>query len=306
MPIPDFQTLMLPVLEFAADGLEHSSSEVVQFLAQKFQLTDSELLELLPSGKQPIFNNRVAWARAHLKMAGLLEIPRRSIFKISDRGQEVLHQRPSKINVSFLKQFPGYLDSFSSKSSEKSISNLEKQVNESDATPFEMMDFSFQKIQKALVQEILDRVLNLTPQEFEKLVVDLIVRMGYGGSLHDAGKAIGKTNDEGIDGIVKEDRLGLDMIYLQAKRWKRGNQVGRPEIQKFVGALAGQGAKKGIFITTSSFSREAREYSPKNETKIVLLDGEELAQLMVDYNLGVSTISTYEIKRIDNDYFGEE
>jgi restriction system protein len=173
-------------------------------------------------------------------------------------------------------------------------------------TPEELMEVAFQNIKRTLADEILEKIRNVSPSFFEKLVVDLLVKMGYGGSIKDAGKAIGKTNDEGIDGTIKEDKLGLDVIYIQAKRWKEGNVVGRPELHKFVGALAGQGAKKGIFITASMFTKEAIEYTPKNETKIILIDGIQLAELMIEYNVGVSNQQTYEIKKIDNDYFDEE
>ncbi len=213
-------------------------------------------------------------------------------------------QKPNRIDVKYLEQFQEFIEF---KSAKKEISDIEdKTETNNDQTPEEVLEYSYQKIRKSLAQDLLNKTINLPPAFFEKLVVDLLVKMGYGGSIKDAGKAIGKTNDEGIDGTIKEDKLGLDIIYVQAKRWQTGNVVGRPEIQKFVGALAGQGAKKGIFITTSSFSKEAIEYTPKNETKIVLIDGEKLAQLMIDHDLGVSSVTKYEIKRIDSDYFGEE
>ncbi len=236
--------------------------------------------------------------------AGLLESPRRAIFQITDRGKEVLRNNPSEINAKFLKQFPEYVSfagaNTSGNSSLAPQDNLTEQI-----TPEEALASAYQKLKLALAQDLLTLVKECSPDFFERLVVKLLVKMGYGGSIQDAGKAIGRSGDEGIDGIIKEDRLGLDAIYIQAKKWE--GTVGRPEIQKFVGALAGQGAKKGVFITTSSFSREAQEYANNmKDTKIVLLDGEQLTQYMIDYNLGVSVISQYEVKKIDSDFFADE
>jgi restriction system protein len=214
----------------------------------------------------------------------------------------VLKQKPATINIKFLRQWPDYLENTGrAKSDEKTDPVPFDTETEITATPEETIANSYLKIRKNLGNEILARIKACSPGFFENLVVELLVKMGYGGTIKEAGKSIGKSGDEGIDGIIKEDRLGLDIIYVQAKRWE--NVVGRPEIQKFVGALAGQGAKKGVFITTSRFSNEAREYQPKNESKIVLIDGEQLADLMIDYNLAVTTTHTYEIKRIDHDYF---
>ncbi|CAN1212296.1 restriction endonuclease [Tumidithrix helvetica PCC 7403] len=303
MAIPDFQTLMLPFMKFSSDRKEHSLREVTDYLIDEFKLSDEEKRALLPSGKQRIINNRVGWTSTHLKKAGLLESSKRSIFKITARGLEVLKSNPTRIDQKFLRQFKEYLEFVgASNGTEKVVDVVEEQVTQD--TPDEMLDFAYQKIRQALAQELLDKVKSCAPSFFEILVVELLVKMGYGGSIQDAGKAIGKSGDEGIDGIIKEDKLGLDVIYIQAKRW--GGSVGRPEIQKFVGALAGQGANKGIFITTSTFTKDAKEYAPKNAAKIVLIDGEQLAQYMIDYNLAVSTVSTYEIKKIDSDYFADE
>ena len=304
MAIPDYQSIMLPLLELVSDNKDWIFRNVVEELAKKYSLTDEERKELLPSGQQPIFDNRVGWARTYMKKAGLIDSPKRGIVRISKKGLEVLQSKPDRINVKFLQRFPEFLEFQSLKRDENEI--VVESDNDVDQTPEESLDISYQKIRKALALDLLNKVMILTPSFFEKLVVELLVKMGYGGSIKDAGRAIGKSGDEGIDGTIKEDKLGLDVIYIQAKRWQTGNVVGRPELQKFVGALAGQGAKKGIFITTSSFTKEALEYSPKNETKIVLIDGERLAQLMIDYDLGVSLVNKYEIKRIDNDYFGEE
>jgi restriction system protein len=303
MYIPDFQSIMLPLLEIASDKNIHEFRAAIDTLIERFNLTDEQKQELLPSGKQPIFENRAGWAKTHLKKAGLLNYPKRGCIEITERGISVLKNKPEKIDMKFLKQFDEYNEFLNITNQNK---NDDGSTNEIEIhTPEELIETAFQNIKRTLADEILEKIRNVTPAFFERLVVDLLVKMGYGGSIKDAGKAIGKTNDEGIDGTIKEDKLGLDIIYIQAKRWKEGNIVGRPEIQKFVGALAGQGAKKGIFITASSFSKEALEYSPKNETKIIMIDGIQLAELMIEYNVGVSNQQTYEIKKIDNDYFGE-
>ncbi|MBI1803548.1 MAG: restriction endonuclease [Ignavibacteriae bacterium] len=304
MAIPDYQSLMLPLLKLTSDKQEHAMRDVVERLASQFNLTSEERKELLPSGQQPIFDNRVAWAKTYLKKAGLLDAPRRALIVITERGLDVLGNNPSEINVRFLKQFPEFIEFQTAKREDETEGANQEDV--AIQTPEESLELAYQRIRKALAQEVLNKVIQLPAAFFERLVVELLVRMGYGGSIKDAGKAIGGSGDEGIDGTIKEDKLGLDIIYIQAKRWQPGNLVGRPEIQKFVGALAGQGAKKGIFITTSSFTRDALDYVPRNETKIVLIDGEQLAQLMIDHNLGVAPQIAYEIKRLDNDYFGEE
>lgn len=305
MPIPDYQTIMLPLLQLLADRKEYVFKDVVTMLGQQFQLTEQELNELLPSGQSLLFANRVGWARTYLKKAGLLEAPKRGMVSITNRGLEVLKKKPVRIDNTLLKQFPEFLEFQNLKKEDLEISgNIDNSQNEKQ-TPEETIDLAYQNIRQSLAQELIDTVYRMSPAFFERLVVELLVKMGYGGSIKDAGKAIGKTGDEGIDGTIKEDKLGLDIIYIQAKRWQPGNIVGRPELHKFVGALAGQGAKKGIFITTSSFTKDALNYAPKNETKIVLIDGEQLAQLMIDYNLGVSVQRSYEIKRLDNDYFEE-
>jgi restriction system protein len=281
---------------------------LIRLLYKIKQLADNQYTKgLLSSGVQPVFDNRVGWARTYLKKAGLIDSPKRAAFIITEEGKRVLSQNPSRIDVKFLRSYPSFIAFQSATRTESNTEDKSLPANNSnDRTPEENLEIAYQSLRKALAEELLDKVINLSPAFFERLVVELLVRMGYGGSIQDAGKAIGKSGDEGIDGIIKEDKLGLDVIYIQAKKWKPDNVVGRPELQKFVGALAGQGAKKGIFITTSSFTKDAREYMPRNETKIVLIDGGQLAQLMIDYNLGCSTQKTYEIKRIDNDYFDED
>ncbi len=300
--IPDFQSLMLPLLKIVEDRNEHLMNDVVNTLAKRFNLTEEELKHLLPSGKQRTFANRVHWTKAHLKMSGLLQDTRRAHFKITERGLEVLRQNPDLINIKFLKQFPEYLE-FTGKSNQQTTSDSKEESSTSE-TPEEQLESGYLKIRKSLEQELLLKLKSINPYFFEKIVVELLVKMGYGGSIQDAGQAIGKSGDEGIDGIIKEDKLGLDVIYIQAKRWE--GVVGRPELQKFVGALAGQRAKKGVFITTSYFTKEAIAYSAQMDTKIVLIDGEKLSQFMIDYNLGVSVQNIYEIKKIDSDYFEEE
>jgi restriction system protein len=300
--IPDFQKIMLPFLTILSDGLEHTTSETNEKIAKHFGLTDEELNQYLPSGTAKTFPNRVAWTKSYFKMAGVLENTKRSSFKITDIGKKFLIDNPKEINIKILKTLPTFLER-TSRSKDEGIS-IDIDNAQSDATPEEILESSYLIIRKNLSQELLLKVKSCSPSFFENLVVELLVKMGYGGSIQDAGRSIGRSGDEGIDGIIKEDRLGLDVIYIQAKRWE--GVVGRPEIQKFIGALAGQGAKKGVFITTSRFTHEAKEYHPKNDTKIVLIDGEQLTDLMIDFNLAVSTTNTFEVKRIDNDYFGEE
>lgn len=303
MTIPDFQAIMLPLLQYASDGKEHSLRDAITYLADVFNLSDDERKELLSSGQQAVFDNRVGWARTYLKKAGLFISPKRGFFQITDRGKEILSQNPSEINLKFLNQFPEFIEF---KTTKKDNDKSEPEIIEtSETTPQESIEFGYQKIRKELELELLNRVKSCSPDFFERLVVDLLVKMGYGGSRRDAGRAIGKSGDGGIDGIIKEDKLGLDIVYVQAKRWDN-TVVGRPEIQKFVGALHGQRARKGVFITTSRFSQEAREYVSIIDSKIVLIDGEELAQLMIDNHVGVSTVSIYEIKKIDSDYFTDE
>ncbi len=299
--IPDFQSIMLPFLNIISDGQEHTTNEINDQLANYFNLTPEEINTYLPSGSQKTFTNRVAWAKSYLKRAGLIETTKRGYLKITEFGKSFLDTKPQEINIKVLKSLPAFQENYGKSNKEESVNDNEN--FHSKLTPEEIIESSYLNIRKNLSQELLQKIKSCSPRFFEDLVVELLVKMGYGGTIKDAGQSIGQTGDEGIDGIIKEDRLGLDVIYIQAKRWE--NVVGRPEIQKFVGALAGQGAKKGVFITTSKFTSEAKSYQTRNETKIVLIDGEKLADLMIDYNLAVSTINTFEIKRIDNDYFEE-
>jgi len=307
--IPDFQTLMLPLLKSISDGKIHSTQEAVASLAKEFNLTDDELNEWLPSKKQKTFHNRVHWAKAHLKMAAVVDNVSRGMFQITERGRKILKENPTKINLRYLTdKFPDFKNSIEGiKNKEgvgQAVSDEIRIIDIIKETPEEQIETGYKQIRQALEQELLSKLKSVHPAFFEKIVVELLVKMGYGGSIAEAGRATRYTNDEGIDGVINEDKLGLDVIYIQAKRWE--GVVGRPELHKFVGALAGQGAKKGIFITTSYFSKEASEYVPRNETKIVLIDGVKLARYMIDYNLGVSIQNTYEIKKIDSDYFEED
>jgi len=299
MAIPDYQTTMLPLLKFAGFEKEHTLHEAVDSLAIVFKLSSEEKEVLLPSGQQTVFFNRVGWARTYLKKAGLLDSPRRSYFIITKRGKDVLSSNPSRIDVKYLDQFPEFV-AFKSIKREKE----EEVLQETDDTPEEVLESAYINLRHNLATDLLQQIKLSQPRHFERIVVQLLVTMGYGGSLKDAGKAVGKSGDEGIDGIIKEDKLGLDIIYIQAKKWEA--TIGRPEIQKFAGALQGQRAKKGIFITTSDFSKEANEYVSKIDNKIVLIDGQQLAQFMIDHNLGVTPVANYEIKRIDSDYFNED
>lgn len=302
--IPDYQTCMLPLLTLLKDGKEHSSKELIAKLIFDFNLTEEEINEQLPSQRQPTINNRIHWANIYLRKAGLIDSVSRGIYRITEEGLRVLNENPTRIDVKFLSKYPDFVEFQKGTSKVISTKNEKNQELEITQTPEEALATIYSQLSSALAHDLLEKVLAQTPYFFENLVVELLVKMGYGGSIEDAGKAIGKSGDEGIDGVIKEDKLGLDVIYVQAKRWQQNNTVGRPDLQAFVGALAGQGGKKGVFITTSSFTREAEAYNPQN-VKIVRIDGKKLAQLMIDYNIGVSTRAVYEIKRIDLDYFEE-
>ncbi len=301
MAVPDFQSLMLPILKIASDGQEHTGGEVVDLLALQFRLTNDERRELLPSGRQARFDNRVAWARAHLKQAGLLENTGRGKFCITKRGLEILQGTPANLNIKFLMQFSEYAESRAA--SRKSNRHAEEGEGLGQ-TPEEILESSYQTLRRDLADELLERVKNSSPKFFEGLVVDLLLAMGYGGSRADAGQAVGRSSDGGIDGIIKEDKLGLDVVYIQAKRWE--GTVGRPIVQAFAGSLEGQRARKGVLITTSQFSQDARDYVTRIEKKIVLIDGEQLAQLMIDHCIGVAEVASYIVKKADLDYFDEE
>lgn len=303
MSIPDFQSVMRPVLEAVRDRVAIPLSVLRESIADIFQLTEEERKERLPSGHQTVINNRVGWARTYLNKAGLLTIPSKGMVQITARGQEALANGPERITVAWLKQFPEFADFHTAKPQSVDVLGV-VEVEVAETTPDEQLAEAHQALVQSLADELLAQVRAATPGFFEQLVVDLMLAMGYGGSRKEAGKATQATNDDGIDGIIKEDKLGLDVIYLQAKRWT--NTVHRPEIDKFIGALTRQRARKGVFITTSEFSAGAREAALGLDIKVVLIDGVELARLMVENNLGVSVKQVYEVKQLDSDYFAEE
>jgi restriction system protein len=297
MPIPDYQSLMLPVLRFAEDRKEHSLAEFRQRIATESRLSDEDLAERLASDSQTVFANRIAWAVQYLKAAAALKSVRRGIYQITDRGLALLKEKPPEINVRTLRQFPEFLE-FHDKGATPVATTPSPETKE---TPEESLEHSYQALREALATELLDTIKNGTPAAFEKIVVDLLVAMGYGGSVEDAGKAVGKSGDGGIDGIIKQDKLGLDFLYVQAKRWK--DCVGSPEVMKFSGSLPKKHANRGVFITTSFFSKDALEYIEEMPQRIILVDGRRLASLMIEHNVGVAQAKTYTLKRIDQDYF---
>jgi len=299
LAVPDYQSVMLPLLRYSSDGQEKRFSETVADLAEKLGLTDEDLSEQLPSGTQSLFTNRVGWALTYLKKAELFESTGRGLYRLTTRGADVLASNPSEINIRFLKQFPEFV-AFQKK--QKPVPSGDVEDNGGDErTPEEVLELSYQELRRALGEDILAKVKAAPPVFLEKLVVQLLVAMGYGGTRKDAGQAVGRSGDGGVDGIIKEDKLGLDAIYIQAKRWD--NVVGRPAIQAFAGTLDGNRARKGVFITTSWFSSEALEYVKIIEKRIVLIDGDQLAQLMIDHNVGVTEDKTFVVKRLDLDYF---
>ncbi|MGF0335061.1 restriction system protein [Pseudomonas sp. NFACC19-2] len=303
MPIPDFQTVMRPVLAAVADSAPLALSALRERIASEFQLNEQERHERLPSGRQTVINNRVGWARTYLNKAGLLSIPAKGQVQITARGLEALANGPERITVSWLKRYPEFAEFHSSRPSSTDSETLPADTSE-EITPDEQLSQAHQALMQSLADELLAQVRAATPTFFEQLVVDLMIAMGYGGSRKEAGRATQQTNDDGIDGIIKEDKLGLDVIYLQAKRWS--NTVHRPEIDKFIGVLTRQRARKGVFITTSDFSSGARDAAMGLDIKVVLIDGVALARMMVEHNLGCSVKQVYEVKQLDSDYFIED
>jgi restriction system protein len=301
MTIADYQTLMLPLLQFLADGKEHVIAEAIDDLSDKYGLSAAERQQLLPSGKQSVIRNRVGWARTYIKQAGLIEYVRRGRFRISERGKKVLSEKPDGIDVHYLERFPEVI-SFRERRKKETGEDLPSET--AVETPEEALDLAYQHLRTDLETELLQQVKGASPSFSERLVVELLAKMGYGGNLRDAGRAVGQAGDGGVDGITKEDRLGLDAIYIQAKRWD--STVGRPEIQKFAGVLKGHRPRKGVFTTTGTFSKDAVEFVDRIENKIVLIDGPTLAKPMVGHDVGVSTVEKYEVKRIDFDYFVDE
>lgn len=302
MAIPDYQSLMLPLVKLASDKKEHSLQEATQTIAKEFNLSEADLAELLPSGRKTRFYDRIGWAVTYLRKAGLLNSQGRGKFQITQRGLDVIKNPPQRINVEFLEQYEEFVEFRTRRDREDEEAPTTEKLE--IQTPEEAIEAAHQNLRQTLADELIQTIKNCSPAFFERLVIDVLVKMGYGGTRKDAGKAIGRSGDGGIDGIINEDRLGLDVIYIQAKKWE--GSVGRPELQKFAGALQGKRAKKGIFISTSTFTNEAKEYVSQIDSKITLIDGETLSQLMIDYNVGINSIATYELKKIDNDYFIEE
>lgn len=308
MAIPDFQSIMLPLLKHLADGKEHSSQDIYEALEKTFPLSRDEREELLPSGKQRVFVNRIGWAKSYLKLSELIESTQRGFYKITTNGSHALEdEHLSHIDIKYLFKIS---DLFAKRYGKQKNNPVQTQAGQDKVlspfarTPEEDIETGLSAIDNALTQELLAKIRSCSPRFFEKVVLELLLKMGYGGSRLDAGKLTGKGSDEGIDGIISEDRLGLDSIHIQAKRWS--NTVSRPEIQKFAGALQGKRAKKGIYITTSSFTKEAHAFINAIQSTIVLIDGDRLARLMIEYGIGVSTMQTFSIKRIDSDFFIEE
>jgi len=307
MPVPDYQSLMLPLLQYAGERqTEISTGDAVEALAVRLRLTNEDLKEMLPSGLQSAFVNRVGWAATYMKKAGLLEATRRGHYRITQQGHDLLKKKPPVINVKLLKRYPEFISFLKLKGTRSGGKDvIEKESPEAEAaTPSEALENAYVNLRDELVDELLAKLKKSTPPFFERIVVELLVKMGYGGSRADAGKAIGRSGDGGIDGIIKEDKLGLDVVYVQAKRWDN-NSVGRPDVMQFAGALQAQRAVKGIFITTSRFTDDARNYVSQIGSKIVLIDGEQLSHLMIEHDVGVSTVSLYPVKKLDADYFDE-
>lgn len=301
MPVPSYEEFMLPMLQVLKDGKIHPIKEVREELANVFNLTDDDKIELLPSGKMPVYRSRVGWAKTYLKKAGLVDNSKRGMVKITEQGIQVLWSRPKSIDSQFLMQFDEFqtfVNGTKTEISDNAVPNL--------ISPEEMLEQSYQEIKNSLASDLLDQILSMSPDFFEKLVVDLLVAIGYGGSRSDAGKVVGKSGDGGIDGIIKMDKLGIDEIYIQAKRWDKANTVSSREIRNFIGSLTVKGAKKGVFITTSKFTKDAELVSQQPNFKVVLIDGAKLVDLMIEHNLGVSTYEKYTIKKIDHDYFSED
>lgn len=295
MAVPDYQTLLLPLLKLAGDGVAETLVQAEELLAEQFSLSPEDKAARLPSGQQTVLRNRAGWASFYLKNAGLIEKPKRGVFRITEKGRAILDGNPGSLDMDFLMRIPEFRDFYQRGQAKDSASSPE--ATASARTPDEVLQNAYETIREELATEIIDRLLKASP-DFSKMPSwSPLVAMGYGGSRRDAGERIGRSSDGGIDGIIKEDRLGLDVIHIQAKRWQ-GN-VGRPEIQKFVGALQGQRARKGVFMTTSGISADAIDYVSRIDAKVVLLDGNQIANLMIDHGVGVSTSTTYLIKKLE-------
>lgn len=310
MPIPDYETLMLPLLKVAGDGQEHQTSDVADRLARDFKLTEEERQQLLPSGRQTTFTNRVAWAKTYLVQAGLLEATKRAHFRITDRGQKVLAQPPARIDNEYLSQFAEFIQ-FRERSHlpQKPASSDSPEIAATSVaaqTPDELLRTTIREIEAALAKEVLNRIIQAPPAFFEGLIVKLLLAMGYGGSQHNSGRIVGQSGDGGIDGVIDQDALGLDRVYVQAKRYAVENAVSEPEIRGFSGSLGAAKANKGVFVTTSYFTQPAKSFAERHPSRIVLIDGEQLATLMILHNVGVRIEETLYLKKVDEDFFLDE
>lgn len=303
MPIPSYEDLMLPALRQLADGETRSVANLRERIASHLGLTDDEMAEVFEQSGRPVFPHRLYWAKQYLERAGAVESPGRGFVRITERGQQLVEENSPRIDRRFLLRFPEFQSWLKGSDTEQSTPAEVELAVQPDGSPHETMETAHREMRKAVESEILDAIKSASPQFLERVVVDLLVKLGYGGA-GDSGKHLGRSGDGGVDGVIWEDKLGLDLIYVRAKRWQ--NTVGRPEIQAFSGSLDGFRARKGVFITTSTFTREARDYVSSIEKKIVLIDGHELARLLFDTGLGVSTEITYPVKRIDSDYFAED
>jgi len=301
--VPDYQTLMRPLLEVLADGADHDTASIRAALTERFNLSESELEELIPSGRDTLFRNRVGWATTYLTRTGLIEKPRRAVYRIADRGRQVLAENPERVDLRVLAQFPEYREFRRARAGPDSEPEP-PHLPVDQGTPEELIDSAYRELRAALAAELLDRVMEKPPQFFERLVLDVLHASGYGGGIEHATERLGHSGDEGVDGVIREDRLGLDLIYVQAKRWQ--GVVGRPEIQKFFGALHGQRATKGVFITTSTFSKDANDYADDVSPRVILIDGKQLAQLMIEHSVGVAVTHEYRLRRVDLDYFVDD
>ncbi len=306
MSVPKYDDFFPAVMECLKDGEVHTSKETLEFCINFFSLTDEEINEKLQSG-QTILSNRVGWARTYLSKAGLLEKTKRGMYIITDEGIKAISDGCDKITFEYLTKYTSFNDFVKRTTNKKENKQANDTENDSDKSPAELLDFAIKQLDNNLADELLNEVMKISPYDFEGLVVKLLIKMGYGSIDINQNAVTKKSGDEGIDGVVNADKFGFDSIGIQAKQWKKDNSIGRPEIQKFLGALVGQGLTKGIFMTTAQFTKEAVSYAEKQlNCKLVLIDGEQLARLMIEYDLGVSTVSMYKIKRIDTDFFNED
>lgn len=311
--IPDYQSVMLPLMLYAQDGKEHRIGDVVEPLAKRLRLSESEVAEMLPSGRQTVFANRVHWAKTYLAQAKLVEMTRRTHFRITERGRDVLREKPAKIDVQLLERFPEFNEFRERRRNDgaeptldAALPGLALEPAAKLATPDELLRATIADLEAALSRELLDRIIAAPPAFFESLIVTLLLSMGYGGSRENAGRAIGKSGDNGIDGVIDQDPLGLDRVYLQAKRYDKDNPIGESQIREFSGSLGAVKANKGVFVTTSYFSKPALEFAERHPFKLVLIDGKQLTSLMMRHNVGVRVAETFHLKKVDEDFFGEE